>query len=183
MTRLAAFFHSETTESLSEIRAKRVTCVPLAPRNFAKFSRRARSRVLDPDRSMNRPNQSTIQPRASSVAVGAILSILSIFRPARPRSKTAHDSRLVRFLPCLPLAHESSPFSFIAASRLLSVHLPFYGLRRDDVAPRNAWHVGTGSVSRRKHRHHWRSQRGVNNRGKTGEDATERRKIHISAKM
>lgn len=72
----------------------------------------------------------------------AILSILSIFRLARPHSKTVFGSLrpfLFSFYLSLLLLYESSPFFFITVLHFLSVHLPFYVVsRRDDATPRNA---------------------------------------------
>lgn len=85
------------------------------PHRIPKCSRRV-VRVLNPDRSMNRRNQLTIQLRASNRG-GAILSILSIFRLARPHSKTVFD--LLHSFSSLSLSFSYSrtnhPFSSLSS--------------------------------------------------------------------
>lgn len=122
-------------------------------------------RIPDLDRSINRRNQLTIQPRASS-RDRVILSIMSIFRLAHLSSKTVHDSP--RSFSPLPFRARIIPFLLYCRLALLICPSPFLRPRRDDVAPRNARHVGTDSVSRQKYRRQWRSQRGVNNRENRG---------------
>lgn len=118
------------------------------PRKIPKCSRRA---VLNPDRSMNRRNQLTIQLRASNRGE-AILSILSIFQLARPHSKTVFD--LLRSFSSLSLSlvlsrtnHPLSSLSSPCAS-----YLPILFLRGRKGRCSITKCVRTNSISRQKHR-------------------------------
>jgi len=121
--------------------------------NFMSCSRA--TRVLNPDRSMNRQNQLTIQPRASNRG-RAILSILSIFWLARPHPKTMFDSLRsfsslsVSLSLSLSLSHfcTNHPLSSLSPPRIsyLSISLSTVKTRRCNTTKR----VGTNSISRQK---------------------------------
>lgn len=99
---------------------------------------------LDLDRSMNRQNQLTIQPRALNCS-RAILSILSIFRLARPRSKDrVRLAQLVFFsisffFPLSTfLSSANHPLSLLSSSRVsyLSISLSTAKTRRCNATKR-----------------------------------------------
>lgn len=97
----------------------------------------------DLDRSMNRQNQLTIQPRALNCS-RAILSILSIFRLVRPRSKDRVLAQLVFFSVSFFfslstfLSNANHPLSPLSPPRVsyLSISLSTAKTRRCNVTKR-----------------------------------------------